>query len=316
MLTNALILLVVLALTLGAVWLTLRVRRSSSRLARWTGVSAGAVVGLILVLVSGVGMRGMVVMYAPRGRPVRDLTVPRTPDRIERGRHIANMWCAACHTLNGELPLSGGKNLSDEARMPLGDLYTINLTPAGPLSTWTDGEIFRAVRDGADRAGRRLPVMSAQRVRNLSDDDLVSVIAFLRSQQPVHNETPPPAPSFLAVMLAGANMLPLLPGMAPDTIVAPPPGATREYGDYTVHWMGCDECHGPNYTGGGGGVVPKGPTLRTVKGWTREGFITAMRTGVTPFGKQLDSTTMPWKFVGRGTDDELTAIYLYLSSLQ
>jgi hypothetical protein len=138
----------------------------------------------------------------------------------------------------------------------------------------------------------------------------------MSSQSPVKNETPPPRPSFLTVLLAGVNMLPLLPDMAPERIVAPPPGPTLEYGEYMVKWMGCDECHGPKLTGGGGGVVPKGVNLRGVKGWTREGFITAMRTGKTPFGKQLDSLQMPWRFIGRATDGELSAIYSYLVSLQ
>ena len=315
MLTNALIFLIVVALTLTVVWLTLRVRRSSSRVTRWIGVAAGSLVGLILVVVSGASSRGLVMLYAPRGRAVRDMKIEMSTERVARGQHIAGMWCANCHTLNGELPLSGGKNLSDEAGMPLGDLYTINLTPAGPLSTWTDGEIFRAVRDGADRDGRRLPVMSAQRVRNLSDEDLMSVIAYLRSQPPVQHETPPPAPSFLTVALAGLNMLPLLEGMAPDTIVAPPAGPTLAYGEYMVRWMGCEECHGANLTGGGGGVVPKGPTLRTVKGWTRDGFVQTLRTGTTPFGRKLDPMLMPWKNLGKATDDELTAIYTYLTSL-
>jgi len=315
-LSNIAIWVCLVALTALTLWLTIRARRAARPISKWVGMSIGGIVGLVLLLVSGGSTKGLVMLYAPRGRPVRDLKFEHTPERIARGKHIAESWCAACHTLNGQLPLSGGKNLSDEAGMPLGDLYTINLTPAGPLATWTDGEIFRAVRDGADRNGRRLPVMSAQRVRNLSDDDLMSVIAYLRSQEPVKNETPPPKPSFLTVVLAGFEMLPLLPGLAPDTIVAPPPGPTLEYGQYMVKWMGCDECHGANYTGGGGGVVPKGPTLRNVKGWTRDGFIATMRTGKTPFGKQLDSLLMPYKFVGRLTDAELTAVYSYLTSLQ
>ena len=51
-----------------------------------------------------------------------------------------------------------------------------------------------------------------------------------------------------------------------------------------------------------------------MKGWTRDGFIAAMRTGKTPFGRQLDPM-MPWTFVGRATDDELSAIHSYLVSL-
>jgi len=316
MFSNAIILLIFIAITFLVAWFTWRARRSARPISKWAGIGVGALFGLIFFLVSGVSTRGMFLLYAPRGRPVRELTVETTPERIARGQHIANSWCVACHSLNGELPLSGGKNLSDEARLPLGDLYTINLTPAGPLSTWTDGEIFRAIRDGADNKRRRLPVMSSQRVRNLSDDDIKSVIAYIRSMQPVQHATPPVRPSFLAVAFAGAGLLPFLPDMAPDTIVAPAAGPTLEYGQYVVRWMGCDECHGPQLTGGGGGVMPKGPSLRSVKGWTRDGFIATMRTGKTPFGKQLDSLQMPWKFVGRLTDEELTAMHAYLTSLQ
>jgi mono/diheme cytochrome c family protein len=275
----------------------------------------GGLVALILLVLSGASGKGLWMLYAPRGRPVRDLKVEATPERVARGQHIANTFCAGCHSLNGDLPLSGGRNLSDEIGMPLGDLYTINLTPAGPLAKWSDGQIFRAIRDGADERGRRLPVMSAQRARNLSDEDIMSVIAYIRSQPPVQHETPPPRPSYLAVMFAGAGMLPYLPDMAPETISAPAPGPTVEYGKYMVSWMGCDECHGPTLAGGTSKILPKGPNLRSVKNWSTEQFIATFRTGRTPFGKQLDSTQMPYKTIGRATDDELTAIHKYLLTL-
>lgn len=315
MLVNFLAWGLVLGLTVLVVWALRRVWRSPRPVTRWIGVAGLGLIALLGAVVTAASARGLFMLYGPRGRPLRELKVEATPERIARGRHIANTTCVGCHSLNGQLPLSGGKNLSDEAGMPLGDLYTINLTPAGPLAGWTDAEIFRAVRDGADNRNRRLPVMSAQRMRYLSDEDLYAVIAFLRSQPPVRHETPPPNPSFLTAVMAGANMLPLLPGMAPDSIVAPQPGPTREYGEYMVRWMGCDECHGANYTGGGGGVVPVGPSLRGVKNWSAEQFIATFRTGKTPFGKQLDSLMMPWNIYGRATDDELTAIHHYLTSL-
>jgi len=40
-----------------------------------------------------------------------------------------------------------------------------------------------------------------------------------------------------------------------------------------------------------------------------------MRTGTTPFGKKLDPMLMPWKNLGKASDDELSAIYAYLTSL-
>lgn len=304
-----------LALTVTLAWLTSRSRRLVNPFAKWGLLGVGVAVSLIFCLVTYAGIRGMFDLYLPRGTPARDLKVDMSPARVARGQHLAAMVCANCHTLNGELPLSGGKNLSDEARMPLGDLYTINLTPAGPLIDWTDGEIFRAVRQGADKNRRRLPVMSSQALRNLSDADLESVIAYLRSQPPVQNETPPPNPSFLTAVLSGAGMLPSQPGILTEPVMAPEPGPTITYGKYITGWYGCAECHGAELTGGGGGVVPKGPNLRSVKSWSRDGFLATMRSGKTPFGKQLDSVMMPYTTMGRGSDDELAAVYAYLVSL-
>jgi mono/diheme cytochrome c family protein len=312
--TNAIILFIVLALTIAAFWSVFRVRRSTRPALKWSWIVVGSLLTLILMVLTFTGTRGMFNLYAPSRHPVRELKVDLTPERITRGEEIAG-WCAGCHSLNGRVPLSGGKNLSEEAKMPFGDLYPINLTPAGPMKSWTDGQIFRAIRHGADEKGNRLPVMSSQGVRNLSDDDIQSVIAYIRSQPAVQNETPPPNPSFLAAVMSGAGMLPS-PGSAPDIIVGPPRGPTAPYGEYMATWMGCEECHGPNLTGSKGGFLPPGPNLRSVKGWTREGFIAAMRTGKTPFGKQLDSLQMPWRPLGRFSDDDLTALHAYLQSLQ
>lgn len=315
MLSNTIWTLCFIGFAAISAWSVWRFRRAPQPVLRWGIRIAGTFTAIVLTFVSVNAVRGLVRLYAPRGTPARSFKADMAPERVARGEHIANVLCASCHTLNHELPLSGGGNLSDEAHMPLGDLYPINLTPAGPLKDWTDGEVFRAVRQGADKKGRRLPVMSAQRSRNLSDADLESVVAYIRSMPPVQHETPPPRPSFLTTVMAGAGMLPIVEGLPPETIIAPPVGPTMEYGRYTAGWIGCDECHGPQLTGGGGGVLPKAPSLRSVKSWTREGFLAALRTGKTPFGKQLDSTLMPWKAFGRASDDELSGIYSYLVSL-
>jgi len=39
-----------------------------------------------------------------------------------------------------------------------------------------------------------------------------------------------------------------------------------------------------------------------------------MRTGITPNGRQL-SDEMPWKYFGQMTNDELSAVWMYLQSL-
>lgn len=40
-----------------------------------------------------------------------------------------------------------------------------------------------------------------------------------------------------------------------------------------------------------------------------------MRTGLTPDGRELDTNFMPWESFGNFHDDELKAVWLYLSSL-
>jgi hypothetical protein len=56
------------------------------------------------------------------------------------------------------------------------------------------------------------------------------------------------------------------------------------------------------------------PDLNVVKGWKLEEFIATMRSGIDPNGHQL-SEQMPWQPVGRKSDEELRAVYQYLTHL-
>jgi cytochrome c553 len=201
--------------------------------------------------------------------------------------------------------------------MPLGSFVPSNLTPAGELKDWSDGEIMRVLRSGIDREGRWLLIMSNVNVRHMSDDDLEAVIAFLRSQPSVVNETqePPDQPTLLGAIMMGAGMLPEGEAPVTGTITAPPKGPTVEYGKYMIGFQDCADCHGEDLTGGKPGqLAPIGPNLRQVKDWTQEQFITTMRTGVDPSGYHLKET-MPWETIGRLDDVELGAMHAYLASL-
>jgi hypothetical protein len=46
-----------------------------------------------------------------------------------------------------------------------------------------------------------------------------------------------------------------------------------------------------------------------------EDFTQALRTGVSPHDHELDPEFMPWDSIAKHSDDELKAIWLYLSSL-
>ena len=88
-----------------------------------------------------------------------------------------------------------------------------------------------------------------------------------------------------------------------------------EYGEYILSYQDCRECHGENLKGSvEGQLAPIGWNLEMVKGWTKDQFITTMRTGVDPNGYKM-SLNMPWQNIGRMDDDELTAVYQYLANM-
>lgn len=318
MLGSIAIWLLLLSAVVALGWLVLRARRAKNVAVKWAGLIGGGLIALVLMLVSGLMLVGMVKAYSPRSAPIPAVQVAGTPEQIARGRHIANSFCASCHSTTNELPLTGGLDLGKDFPMPLGTFVSANLTPAGPLQDWSDGEIFRAIRNGVDKDGQLLFAMSGARGRNLSDADIEAVIAYLRSQPAVVNDTPMPLDQYgpLALILVGAGVIPE-PAPPTDTVIAmPAKGPTAEFGAYILSYQDCVLCHGADLTGGEPGqLAPVGPSLAVVKGWTKEQFIATMRTGLDPSGHALNNALMPWQNIGRMDDDELTATYAYITGL-
>jgi mono/diheme cytochrome c family protein len=317
MLGNLLTLLLVLALAVVLAALAWRAFRSRSAVVKWGGGLLSGLLALVLALVAVVGGVGLAKFYAPQDAPVPALAVAGTPEQVARGEHIANVFCASCHATNNALPLTGGVDIGRDLPLPLGQYVSVNLTPAGPLAEWSDGEIFRAIRNGIDQDGQALFVMSGARGRHLSDEDLEAVIAYLRSQPAVENDTllPPDRPSLLALVMLGAGLIPANEPPITGVITAPPKGPTVEYGAYIMSYQDCVVCHGEDLTGGvEGQLAPIGPSLRHVRDWTAEQFMTVLRTGVSVDGHELQPP-MPWQNIGRMDDEELLAVYEYIRSL-
>jgi mono/diheme cytochrome c family protein len=318
MFINIFFLLVMMAVSVLFGWVARRSWQAKNIFSKWGGSILSGLLSAFFGFVSIAAIIGLVKAYTPRSAPIPDLKVAGTTEQIQRGEHIADAFCTSCHSVSKELPLTGGVDLGKDFPMPLGAFVSVNLTPAGPLKDWSDGEIFRAIRNGIDRDGRGLFIMSNFRGRNLSDEDLLALIAYLRSQPAAVNETPnpPDQPNLLGLALLGVGMLPAGQPPMTDMITAPPKGPTSEYGKYILSYQDCRDCHGENLLGGQEGqIAPIGPNLKLVKGWTQEQFIATLRTGVDPSGHALDPARMPWKSIGRMDDEELTAIYLYMLDL-
>lgn len=117
----------------------------------------------------------------------------------ERGAYLVQQGaCVDCHTPrrpdgapDETRPLAGGGQA-----FPQADGHVVlppNLTPAGPLQSWSDDEIARAIRLGRAADGHQLnPIMPyASAFHAYSDTDVRAVVAYLRSLPPVVNDPPP-----------------------------------------------------------------------------------------------------------------------------
>ena len=131
--------------------------RARSGLSKWGGVALAAVLALAVSTVSALTIAGLAKQRA-RNAPVPTLNVEATPERIVRGKAVADGFCSACHTRTGVL--TGGVDIGKDFALPIGSFVSSNLTPAGSLKHWSDGEIFRAIRNGVDADGRWLTIMS------------------------------------------------------------------------------------------------------------------------------------------------------------
>ena len=303
-----------IAANAAVIWSGFRAWRFENRFLKWSGAGLAALLSTVATVISVLLMVGLFKLQA-RNAPAVALKISGTPEQIQRGEEISNGFCSGCHSKTGTL--TGGNNIADDLPVPVGAFVSSNLTPAGPLSHWSDGEIFRAIRNGIDRDGRWLIIMSYTNAGKLSDDDTKAVVAYLRHLPPSGLQTPNPPDhlNLLGVLMLGAGMLPTGKPISYGGVTAPPKAPTALYGEYILSYQDCRECHGKDLTGGvPGQLAPLGPDLNLVKEWKFEEFVTTMRTGVDPNGHEIERQ-MPWKPIGRMGEDELRAIYEYLTHL-
>lgn len=307
--------ILVLLIAIGTGLLTRRAWRSPQRLPKWSGTILGGLLTLLCVLVAGVATIGLWRIYGPKTNPVPEIQVADTPEQVARGEQLAQL-CAGCHASDRTLPLAGGHH-NDLAGF--GVLVVPNLTPAGELRNWSDGEIIRAIREGVHQSGRGLILMPSDQYRAMSDEDVQALVAYLRSQPAVDNPTPANELNLLGLLMVGAGFLPMSPQPAITQPIATPPLADAlEHGDYLIELAGCRECHGADLQGGTSQFLPIGPNLIGLiqqGNWNAEQFLATMRTGVTPYGRTLNPELMPWKsYDAAFQDEELLTIYEYIWS--
>ena len=289
---------------------------------KWIGIVIAGLVVLVLVLVIASLIFGQVSFKRKvASRPLYQITADTSPQGVERGKYLVEsvMSCdRACHS-EGGTPFAGMMEPINEG--PISGVFAVpNLTSDNEtgLGAWTDAEIARAIREGIDKDGVSLVIMPAANYHNMSDTDVAALVGYLRGLEAVSNEISPIQLNAIAKTMLAMGIFGTSPVGKPITQAqqAPQPG-TAEYGAYLVSLGDCRGCHGKELNGSTGGPAGFAPNLTPageLASWTQADFFTAMHSGVTPSGKLL-SDDMPWKGYGKMTDEDLTAIWLYLQSL-
>ena len=295
---------------------------------------------LLIVLISlgitfTIGWRPLV---GARKRALTDRKFEATPQRLARGKYLVDgvNGCFGCHTdadwsQPGAPPVAGregsGHVWSDQD-MPW--LVAPNITPDKETGagTWSDDTLARAIREGIGHDGRTLfPIMPYPDYRSMSDEDLASVIVYIRSVPPVRNQLPTTKMPFPLNFLMHNMPQPVTSAVAPPDQSKP---ETR--GEYLVKMAACAECHTPQEKGqpipgmdfAGGFLLhePKGdvvssnitPAASGIGYYNDATFIQAMRTG--KVGARPLHYSMPFYFFGKMTDEDLKSIFAYLKTLK
>jgi len=265
------------------------------------------------------------------------LKIKTTPARVERGRQLSAMLCNDCHMNDKTQKLTGRRM----AELPqFGTVYSRNITndPVHGIGNMTDGQVYYLLRTGVRPDGRFLPIMA--KLQKMSDEDLQSIIAFLRSDNQWVQADPTPDVdskySFLAKFLTNMQLVKPMPFH--NSVPEPDTTDKVKWGEYVcLYRVECYTCHSSDFTtddfiypekskgffgGGNKFAMPDGTTMHSLNitmddetgigRWTEDQFVKAVKTGIVPSGPALRPPMKPFVYL---SDGEVRAIYAYLKTI-
>ena len=266
-------------------------------------------------------------------RPLNNTHFESTPARLQRGKYLANgvLRCFHCHaeadtTKAGWPPLANklgsGKLFynTDSTHLYAPNISSDKETGAGD---WPDDMFVRALRDGIGHDGRALTEMPWWIYKNLSDEDLASVIVYLHSLQPIKSKLPQRLLTVEEEQALQNEPRPMeIASVKSDT------STLLAKGRYLVTIGECEGCHtawykrNPGFFGGGNIIANDGtdsvvvsanisPDITGIGSWDDETFIRIMRTGKAG----ILHHSMPWREFSNISDTDLKAIYVALKQL-
>jgi len=306
---------------------------------RWKRVLGFLALLVILIISLGITFTiGWRPFVGPKARALTERHFESTPDRLAHGKYLveAVTGCLGCHSpadlrKAGTPPLEGkigaGSPWPDK-QLPW--LVAPNITPDKQTGAgdWSDDTFARAIREGIGHDGRALfSVMPYANYRSMSDEDLASIVVYIRSLPAVHNELPKTKIPFPLNFLIKNMPQPVVAAVANPEVSSP-----VRRGAYLVTMGSCADCHTPQERGQAipgmdfaGGFVFDGPT-----GVVASSNITPDPSGISYYDETLFlraihegkvgarqlNAVMPWSFYAKMTDEDLRSVFAYLKTLK
>jgi mono/diheme cytochrome c family protein len=248
--------------------------------------------------------------------------------QVSAGRYQAILGdCEGCHTAPGGQPFAGGLVLET----PFGNMTVPNITQdrATGIGGWSETDFRRAVREGIAQDGTRLyPAMPYPAYTRMSDADLASLWAYLKTVTPVHHAVDADHLRFpfnVRALMAGWDSL-----YFKQQRFSPVSGKSAEWnrGAYLVNGPGhCGACHtAKTLFGADGPVALTGASLqgwfapeitdakpRGVGGWSADDIVAYLKSGWNSYavasGPMADVVE---RSTSQMTDADLKAVAIYL----
>jgi mono/diheme cytochrome c family protein len=292
---------------------------------------------LVLFMLAALGITftvGWRPVIGAKKRPLTSRKFEVTPARMQRGDYLVHavMHCMGCHSKfdpKANPPALAPQEGSGQVLFEEGGLRIIaaNITSDADtgIGKWSDDAIARAIREGIAADGTTLfPAMPYEHFRHLSDEDLASIVVFLRSLPPAHSELPPNKIPFpISRLIQG------VPQPVTEPVAEPDVSTPAKRGAYLVKMATCTDCHTPrdprfNPIAGmemaGGNPMDEvhsanlTPDASGIGYYDEALFIQTMRTGSVR-GRVLNPY-MPWWLFRNMRDDDLRAMFAYLRTLK
>jgi len=242
---------------------------------------------------------------------------------LERGQYLfASRGCAECHGADG----AGRAFIGKEGESGL-FAKSPNISPGPGSVTLAYGAVDweRTLRHGVKPDGRPLFIMPSEDYSRSTDEDVASIVAYVRHLPPVAGDgarfsVPLPVRAlygFGAIQDAPEKIDHTLPPAQPV-----PAGVTVAHGAYVANM--CIGCHGPGLSGG---KIPGGPpdwpaaanlttapdSAMSARYADAQAFAAMFKSGHRPDGSEVK--VMPFESLREMNEVDVQALHLFLKSL-